>query len=111
MPIIEPHSPTWFASVDRADRPFGRTVRANIACEGSRDICTLCGFAPIGDFRLIEAVTLRRAVPSLRLCECCFVDRQVAGDMLVPQGGVLAKSEVDHRGFLGFWKRIKRRLR
>jgi hypothetical protein len=111
MPFVEPHSPKWFSIVDRADRAFARTVRATIGGEQSRDICTLCGFPPLGDFQIVEAVTIRRAIPSLRLCECCLVDRQVAGETLVPQGGVLERGgHPDHRGFLGFWKRVYRRL-
>ena len=111
MPFIEPHTPKWFSIVDRADRGFARTVRATISCEASQDICTLCGFPPIGDFKLIEAVTMRRAVPSLRLCECCLIDRQVAGETLIPHSGVLERGGApNHRGFLGFWKQIYRRL-
>lgn len=111
MPFIEPHSLKWFAIVDRADRAFARAVRATIASEQSSEICTLCGFPPLGDFQLVEAVTLKRQVPSLRLCECCLVDRQVAGETLVAHGGVLERGGYpDYQGFLGFWKRITRRL-
>lgn len=111
MPSVEPHSTKWFSIVDRADQAFARTVRATIACEQSYDICTLCGFPPLGDFQVIEAVTLRRSIPSLRLCECCLIDRQVVGETLVPQGGVLERGDhPDRHGFLGFWKRISRRL-
>lgn len=113
MPAIEPHSPRWFAIVDRADRRFGRAVRATIACEGSRDVCTLCGYPPVADYQMVEAVHIRRAIPSLRLCDGCLVDRQVAGETLVllSRGSRSNPSPYDATGFLGFWKRLYRRIR
>ncbi|WP_448140353.1 hypothetical protein [Sphingopyxis fribergensis] len=111
MPFVEPHSLQWFFIVERADRAFAQTVRAMIASEQSCEICSLCGFPPLGDFHLVEAVTIRREVPSLRLCECCLVERQFAGETLVAVGGARDQGgHPDHRGFLAFWKRITRRL-
>ena len=114
MPMAEPHSLQWFAIVDRADRVFARSVRATIACEGSRDICSLCGFPPTGDYQLVEAVGLKRSIPTLRLCDCCLTDRRVLGETLVPfRRGDRRYGAASPRGFVGgvvgFWKRVYRR--
>lgn len=116
MPVanVEPHSPRWFAIVDRADRFFANSVRAIIACEGSRDICSLCGFPPIGDYQRVEAVGLQRGVPTLRLCDCCVTQRRGLGETLVPVRARRAAGKASpRRAFVGgvveFWRRVYRR--
>jgi hypothetical protein len=114
MAFIEPHSGEWFSIVNRVDPFLGSAVRATIACEHSREICTFCGFPAIGDFHVVEPVATRRGVPSLRLCDCCHATRAACGETLTPMIDRPARKsgaiDCDQRGIIGFWKRVYRAL-
>ena len=111
MKTMAPHSPEWFAIVQRTAPAFARTVRFTIQCEGSRDVCSVCGDAPVGDFLIIEAVVSTRGVPSIRLCDCCTSIREGVGETLKPMSNdtkdaAARLAEAGLASLGSFWKKI-----
>lgn len=80
---VRPHSPLWFHLVDLVAPNVTMMARASIAAEGHVEGCTTCG-DDATDYRLANRADTMPGVPSLRLCEECFVIRQRMGEILVP---------------------------
>jgi hypothetical protein len=108
---LEPHSRAWFAAVDRAAPRFGRHVRFTIQCEQSLAVCSICGDGPTGDYRIVEAVSTPRGVPTVRLCPDCLAASAADGEMLLPlkskaESPAWRAAQAGRDSLAAIWKKI-----
>jgi hypothetical protein len=75
-----PHSPAWFAAVQRQNPLQAAMSRQVIALAGSAEVCSICGDDPAADYILAD----RRPVSTLRLCDDCRLARAGIGEHFVP---------------------------
>ncbi|WP_168331792.1 YiiX/YebB-like N1pC/P60 family cysteine hydrolase [Rhizobium leguminosarum] len=84
METFEPHTPAWFATVDRVEPKLGMMARASISVAKSLHVCSLCADEPVTDYRLVNGARAMPGVPSLRLCDDCIEIRRGFGEELEP---------------------------
>ncbi len=83
MDFVEPHSPHWFYLVEQIDWSLAAWAGTSIAFGRSKNVCTFCSDIDARDFRVKSARLESAAVPSLRLCSTCYLNRLIMGDRLV----------------------------
>jgi hypothetical protein len=79
-----PHSPEWFAALDRQNPMQAAQTRTAIKAAGSDEVCSVCGDDPANDYQLAPGMAPEHAVVSLRLCDDCFEIRSMSGEKFVP---------------------------
>jgi len=77
---LVPHSPEWFAILDRWDPPQAMMTRQAIQLAGSPDVCSICGDDPASDYYLPAKYRSAGGVDTLRLCEDCLRIRYSMGE-------------------------------
>lgn len=70
-PLI-PHSPEWFLALEQYNPVQAAHTRSIIKQAASRDVCSICGDAPVKDYRLVGHAIQEGAVTTLRLCSDCW---------------------------------------
>ena len=72
MEEIEPHSPSWWSTIECVQPELAEIARNAGVSEDNAGACTSCGGQPAYSYRLVNGVETMLGVPSLRLCEGCL---------------------------------------
>lgn len=86
MATNKPHSPAWFAILERWDPAQAMMTRKVIELTGREDVCSICGDDPAADYRLPAKYRSAGGVDTLRLCNDCVQIRQALGEPFAPLG-------------------------
>lgn len=70
-PLV-PHSSEWFLALERYNPVQAAHTQSIVKQAGSRDVCSVCGDAPVKDYRLVGHAIPEGAVTTLRLCDDCW---------------------------------------
>lgn len=79
-----PHSPAWFAALQRQNAMQAAQSRTMISAAGHDGVCSVCGDEPVKDWQVDPANVPSGMVASVRLCDDCFDIRSLAGEKLIP---------------------------
>lgn len=81
---IVPHTPEWFAALERFDARQASITEQVVSLAGSEDVCSVCGDTPAHDHEIVKPVPVDGAVATVRLCDHCLDMRTGAGEGFVP---------------------------
>ena len=82
-----PHSPEWFAALQRQNPTQVAQTRVVISVAGHDGVCSVCGDEPVQDWQVNPEDVPSGMVGSVRLCDDCFEIRSTAGERLIPLYG------------------------
>lgn len=68
---LKPHSPEWFAALERTNPAQGARTREALAQSGLCDGCSVCGDGPATDCVKVDPKPDAGMVATLRLCDDC----------------------------------------
>lgn len=85
MQVLKPHSPAWFAALEKTNPQQAAQTRQILALAKRDDVCSVCGDEPASDYE-------RKAKPeqptTLRLCgDCLTIRKTMHGEDFYPVGG------------------------
>lgn len=83
-PLLTPHTPEWFASLEQWDPPQAMMTRYVVEREGSVAVCSVCGDEPVADYALEEDERPLGGPGTLRLCDDCLDIRRDGGEFYIP---------------------------
>jgi hypothetical protein len=66
MDILKPHTPEWFAALEKKNPMQAAMTRQVISLAGSDNVCSICGDEEASDYR-VETLP-----DTIRLCEDCL---------------------------------------
>lgn len=77
MPIYPvPHSPEWFAALEKFNSGQAAHSAQIIKRAGRSDVCSICGDSPTLDYKIVGDNLPDKAVATIRLCEDCRAIRE-----------------------------------
>jgi hypothetical protein len=77
---LTPHSPEWFAALERWDPPKAMMTRHIIKRAGRPEVCSICGDDPASDYRVVQGYRPAGGPDTLRLCDVCVQIRRANGE-------------------------------
>lgn len=79
-----PHSPEWFALLERWDPPQAMMTRTVLELAGDPNACSICGDEPAQAYFLPAEYRSAGGVDTLRLCTDCLKIRHGMGEPFIP---------------------------
>lgn len=70
--LLTPHTAEWFAALAAWDPQQAAHTRSILQQSGSDAVCSICGDAPVRDYRLVGPGVPDGAICTLRLCNDCW---------------------------------------
>lgn len=74
---LKPHSPEWFAALERVNSIQAAQTTQILALAGRDDVCSICGDDPATDYKLASDQMTPGVVATLRLCDDCLRIRRI----------------------------------
>lgn len=80
---LMPHSPEWFALLERWDPPQAMMTRRVLELAGNPNVCSICGDDPAQAYYLPAKYRSAGGVDTLRLCTDCLAIRHEMGEPFI----------------------------
>jgi hypothetical protein len=85
MPALIPHSPAWFAALEKTNPQQAAQTRQILALAKREDVCSICGDEPARDY---EKKEMPEQPTTLRLCaDCLTIRKSMHGEEFSSIGG------------------------